>query len=145
MINLYEEAKEYKEENTNKSGFEPEWNDLIPAFIGGVRSKFVKQEMLQAQIYILEQHIEHPTKPGYKRNDVLNSIKNLKQELKQFQDDDKKKKDDYKKLLLQPPPKIHHKDDYPFTLRLCPGYEGYNPTNLNREVCKHCGRVNGLH
>lgn len=29
----------------------------------------------------LEKHIEHPTKPGYKRQDILNRIKELKSKL----------------------------------------------------------------
>lgn len=30
------------------------------------------------QIEVLEQHIEHPTKPGYKRSDIVEHIKKLK-------------------------------------------------------------------
>jgi len=30
------------------------------------------------QIEVLEQHIEHPTKPGYKRSDIIEHIKQLK-------------------------------------------------------------------
>lgn len=37
--------------------------------------------ILQKQIEILDKHIEHPMKPGYRRTDVLASIKRLKKEL----------------------------------------------------------------
>jgi hypothetical protein len=36
---------------------------------------------------VLKQHIEHPTKPGYRRHDVLNSIKEFQQQLKQLEDE----------------------------------------------------------
>lgn len=54
-------------------------------FIAGANSKSVEQRIIQAQIKILEQHIEHLNKPGYKRSDVLNSIKQLKQKLEDEQ------------------------------------------------------------
>lgn len=43
-------------------------------------------EIIKAQIDILSKHTEHPKKPGYRRHDVLDSIKELKQQLKQLED-----------------------------------------------------------
>jgi hypothetical protein len=37
--------------------------------------------IIQAQIDILSEHIEHPNKPGYKRKDILDKIKLLKNKL----------------------------------------------------------------
>jgi len=37
--------------------------------------------IIQKQIEILEEHIEHPMKPGYKRSDVVSKIKMLKKQL----------------------------------------------------------------
>ena len=37
--------------------------------------------ILQKQIEILDKHIEHPMKPGYRRTDVLATIKRLKKAL----------------------------------------------------------------
>lgn len=37
--------------------------------------------VLQKQIEILDKHIEHPMKPGYRRTDVLATIKRLKKAL----------------------------------------------------------------
>lgn len=50
-------------------------------------SKYVKSKIIQVQIDVLKRHIEHPNKPGYKRHDVLDSIKSLEQELKQLQNE----------------------------------------------------------
>lgn len=41
----------------------------------------LKKLIVEKQIEILSQHIEHPTKPGYRRHDILDKIKNLKTEL----------------------------------------------------------------
>jgi len=41
-----------------------------------------EKRVIQAQINILKEHIEHPTKPGYKRHDVLEKIKELELNLK---------------------------------------------------------------
>ena len=41
-----------------------------------------EKRLLQAKIDILKEHIEHPTKPGYKRHDVLEKIKELELNLK---------------------------------------------------------------
>jgi len=56
-------------------------------FIAGANSKWVQAEKIKAQIEVLELHIEHPTKPGYKRHDVLDRIKLLKVQLKQLEDE----------------------------------------------------------
>lgn len=34
---------------------------------------------------------------------------------------------------------------YPYTIKWCPGYEGYTPTNLTSEICKHCGKISYYH
>ena len=34
---------------------------------------------------------------------------------------------------------------YSYTIRECPGYEGYTPNNLSHEVCKHCGNIAYYH
>jgi hypothetical protein len=39
------------------------------------------KRVIQAQIDILKEHIEHPTKPGYKRRDILGKIKELESKL----------------------------------------------------------------
>ena len=36
---------------------------------------------LQSQIDLLKECVEHPTKPGYKRHDILNKIKNLEKKI----------------------------------------------------------------
>lgn len=38
-------------------------------------------DKIRAQIEILSQHIEHPTKPGYKRRDILEKIKQLEKKI----------------------------------------------------------------
>lgn len=57
----------------------------------------------------------------------------------------KKQEEEIKKAMLQLPPKNYKKDNYPFTLQGCPGYEGYIPENLNHEVCKYCGVIHYYH
>jgi len=42
----------------------------------------VEEALLLFGIQLLEKHIEHPNKPGYRRSDVLNSIKEMRKELK---------------------------------------------------------------
>lgn len=42
-------------------------------------------------------------------------------------------------------PKIYKGNNYPFTIKHCPGYEGYIPENLGHEVCKHCGSIEYYH
>ncbi len=66
-------------------GIERQVDRLI--FIAGAESKWIQAEKIKAQIEILEKHIEHPTKPGYKRHDVLNTIKSLKSQLTVLQND----------------------------------------------------------
>jgi len=41
-----------------------------------------KKRLIQGQIEILKEHIEHPNKPGYKRHDILDKIKSLEENLK---------------------------------------------------------------
>lgn len=40
----------------------------------------VEEGLLIFGIQLLEKHVEHPNKPGYRRSDVLNTIKELKKE-----------------------------------------------------------------
>lgn len=54
-------------------------------FIAGANSKYVQREKIKAQIEVLTLHTEHPTKPGYKRHDILNKIKELQQQLKELE------------------------------------------------------------
>jgi len=49
------------------------------------------------------------------------------------------------KLKQSSAPKEYKGNNYPFTIRYCPGYEGYIPLNLNHEVCKHCGNIHYYH
>lgn len=42
-------------------------------------NKITKEEICKLLIKELEKHIEHPTKPGYKRHDILKRIEELKQ------------------------------------------------------------------
>lgn len=66
-------------------------NDLVFNAIGGVEPLLMKKKMeelekkkeeriisLKAKIEVLEEHIEHPNKPGYKRSDIVDKLKNLK-------------------------------------------------------------------
>ncbi len=46
-----------------------------------MKSKAIQLEIIQAQIDILKEHIEHPKKPGYKRHDILDKIKELESKL----------------------------------------------------------------
>lgn len=48
-----------------------------------------------------------------------------------------------KKLI---PPKIYTGPEaYAYSIRYCPGYEGYIPENLEHEVCKFCGSIEYYH
>jgi len=42
----------------------------------------IKKLHLQSQIDLLSQFVEHPTKPGYRRHDVLEKINELENKLK---------------------------------------------------------------
>lgn len=42
-------------------------------------------------------------------------------------------------------PPEYRKDNYPYDLRNCPGYEGYIPKNLGHEVCGNCGAIHYYH
>lgn len=57
----------------------------------------------------------------------------------------KKQEEEVKAAMLQEPPKEYGKDNYPFNITGCPGYEGYKPENLNHEVCKYCGSISYYH
>lgn len=57
----------------------------------------------------------------------------------------KEQEKEIEKAMAQDPPKNYGKDNYPFTIKGCPGYEGYVPENLNHEVCKYCGNIHYYH
>lgn len=44
-----------------------------------------------------------------------------------------------------PPKSYKGLNNYPYTLKHCPGYEGYIPDNLTHEVCKFCGSIHYYH
>lgn len=46
---------------------------------------------------------------------------------------------------MKTPPKKYYANNYPYSLKNCPGYEGYIPDNLTHEVCKHCGSIEYYH
>jgi hypothetical protein len=84
MIDISKEAEEYAKTITNL----PQWNKHdANIFIAGHNSKATEAKILQAQIDVLKSHVEHPTKPGYKRYDILDKIKKLEKELKQLKDE----------------------------------------------------------
>jgi hypothetical protein len=61
--------KEYIDKNYN-----------IDCLLGGENSELyreVSKLVCDFAIEQLKQHIEHPTKPGYRRHDILNKIKQL--------------------------------------------------------------------
>jgi hypothetical protein len=49
------------------------------------------------------------------------------------------------KLKNLVPPKNYYGDNYMYSIKYCPGYEGYIPENLNHEVCKFCGSIKYYH
>jgi hypothetical protein len=49
------------------------------------------------------------------------------------------------KLKQYTPPKNYKGVNYLYTIRYCPGYEGYIPENLTHEVCKFCGSISYYH
>jgi len=51
--------------------------DYVPNEMYSYMADFAKQSAIEE----LKKHIEHPTKPGYKRHDILNKIKQLENEL----------------------------------------------------------------
>lgn len=50
-----------------------------------------------------------------------------------------------KKLKKIEPPKIYRGNNYVYSVKHCPGYEGYIPENLGHEVCKFCGSIKYYH
>lgn len=91
-MNLEQEAEEYARNKADESYIDDGGDkiytnySLTKALIDfTINSKYVQIEKIKAQIEILTLHIEHPTKPGYKRNDVLNKIKELQQQLNEIE------------------------------------------------------------
>ena len=86
MIDLNKEAEDYSiKHHLDKHKYSGDKERI--SFIAGANSTYVQAKIIQAQIDVLKQHIEHPTKPGYRRHDVLNSIKEFQQQLKQLEDE----------------------------------------------------------
>jgi hypothetical protein len=50
-----------------------------------------------------------------------------------------------KELEMKKAPKEYHSNNYPVTIKYCPGYEGYVPENLGHEVCMYCENINYYH
>lgn len=46
---------------------------------------------------------------------------------------------------IVPPDNYHGPNAYEYSIRHCPGYEGYIPKNLDHEVCKFCGSISYYH
>ena len=44
----------------------------------------VEEALLIFGLKLLNNHIEHPQRPGYKRKDIIDSIKNLKPQLREL-------------------------------------------------------------
>ena len=59
-------------------------SEALEDFIAGATSKYVERQKLEFAIEQLKEHIEHPTKPGYKRHDVLAKSKELEQKLSEL-------------------------------------------------------------
>jgi len=55
----------------------------------------------------------------------------------------KKEEEELKNLI--PPEKYTGRDAYAYSIKYCPGYEGYIPKNLDHEVCKFCGSISYYH
>ena len=55
----------------------------------------------------------------------------------------KKEEEELKKYI--PPENFTGRDPYPYSIRYCPGYEGYTPKNLEHEICKYCGGISYYH
>jgi hypothetical protein len=64
-------------------------NGLYYGYVAGATSNWAQENKIKSQIEVLKSHIEHPTKPGYKRSDVVESIKELKKKLKALQNERK--------------------------------------------------------
>jgi len=45
----------------------------------------------------------------------------------------------------KPPKNYQGLKNYPYSIKHCPGYDGYIPDNLNHEICKYCGNINYYH
>jgi hypothetical protein len=79
MKSLHEESLEYAQ-------YSEEIADRIAkAYRAGANSEWARSQKIKAMIEVLEAHIEHPTKPGYKRHDILDEIKSLKTQLNRLE------------------------------------------------------------
>ena len=65
----------------NKEDIETILTDYL-GISASITSTILYKKVLRDTISLLESVVEHPTKSGYKRHDVLDKIKKLKQELK---------------------------------------------------------------
>lgn len=55
----------------------------------------------------------------------------------------KKQEQEVLKAMRNSPP--IDEQSYLFTIRGCPGYEGYTPKRLGHTVCKYCGTISYYH
>jgi len=82
MIDLNKEAENFIDGEIKENIISHHLRDItIIIYKSGANSKYAQAKIIQAQIDILNKHIEHPSKPGYKRHDILNKIKELKSKL----------------------------------------------------------------
>jgi len=55
-------------------------------------------------------------------------------------------KEEERKLKQYIPPKNYTGlRSYLYSIKYCPGYEGYKPENLSHKVCKYCGNIKYYH
>jgi hypothetical protein len=54
-------------------------------------------------------------------------------------------KESLKKLEEKKYPKEYRLRNYAFSIKHCPGYDGYIPENLTHEVCGWCGSIKYYH
>lgn len=55
----------------------------------------------------------------------------------------KKEEEELKQYI--PPKNYIGRDPYLYSIRHCPGYDGYIPENLKHEICKYCGVISYYH
>lgn len=55
------------------------------------------------------------------------------------------KKEEEKLKSYIPPKEYKGPKNYPYSIKHCPGYNSYEPDNLDHEVCKYCGNIKYYH
>jgi hypothetical protein len=48
----------------------------------GLTDSLNMNELINAKIEVLREHLEHPTKPGYRRSDIANRLRELERQVK---------------------------------------------------------------